>query len=655
MFFQGTLFLAYAYAHLFSDRVGRWHLGVMLAAFLFLPGLNDFFIHSSHQEPSVSNLLITLLWNAFAPFFCLSTTSVMAQKWFAASPWLHSKSYHALYAISNAGSLLGLFVYSLAIEPWVGLDIQGVMFMALFTLWFFSGVMSFFLSNTKKVEAKVEVENDLVIPKGYELILWLWFSALPSALLLATNNVVVLEVGNIPIIWTLPLALYLLTYVLAFAGWTRPLASIRRTALHMVLAVLFFFSGGQASSEWLSLLLYLVALFWLSYGSHIILVGLRPPPEKLTQYYLAIALGGWIGGALVAVVAPIAFGAVWEYPIVLILLAASLVGWRQKETERPSLLKRAPYWVLTLLLLAVLVSKLLPPAISSASQLVVRARSPYGVYRVIEEESVVGRFRTLLSGRTRHGRQLLDGRLPPEPMSYYHKAGPLGDVFSIFENRSNHGDGGKCRLAIGAVGLGVGAIASYLGERDCLEIYEIDPLVVELARKHFDFLRGTKGKVEVHVGDGRLLLQQRLEQLPHAAFDLLFIDAFSGDAVPAHLLSEEAFRLYRKLVKVGGLLLLHLSNRYYDLAPVASRSAGVNGLESAIRRRTMGEVARLKGEPLEDPSTYLAAWLRDGVGAEIEWGSQLRSRGWRAVSGDEWRNAPPFSDRHLPLLRTVRW
>jgi predicted O-methyltransferase YrrM len=244
---------------------------------------------------------------------------------------------------------------------------------------------------------------------------------------------------------------------------------------------------------------------------------------------------------------------------------------------------------------------------------------------------------------------VLDGSLRREPLSYYHREGPLGDAMAILAQRPVPA-GVRGVRAIGAIGLGVGAVAAYLEPGESLDLYEIDALDVELARAHFRFLDDARGTVRVHVGDGRLALErERREGLVHR-FDLVLVDAFAGDAIPTHLLTREAVDVYGSQLASGGIVLFHVSNRFYELRPVLHRVADALGWSMAWKQRARGEVARADGIALEDPSVYVAMWP---MPTDAAWWPALEARGWRRFDGSAHRDPGLFTDDCAPSLRAL--
>ena len=616
MFFQGALFCAYLYAHLLTPRIGRWHLAVVALPLLFLPPEVG---GAGVAEASTLAILTRLSLHVAVPFGVLATTAVVTQRWLADAgrePW-------GLYAVSNLGSLGALLLYAIVIEPQIGLRTQR---------WVWAGGYVIYVGlawlawRQRGAATRPLPESDAPgpRPRPARLVYWLLLSAAPSAFLMAVTNLVALEVGNVPLVWVLPLAIYLASFVVAFATprageATRVPGAVRRLWPHVAAVGAFFFSGGDAGGGWIDVLVHYAVLAFVTLAAHGELHRARPAPKHLTLFYLVIALGGWLGGAFVALVAPAAFTGLWEYPLALAALALTMgVGRRAALAE----------WVKTAPKLALIVSAALVVVIlvkiagalsaqTGTDTLAVR-RSFYGIYRVTETG---GRVRDMMSGSTRHGRQRV-GDLTP--LSYYHPAGPLGDALTLIEPPRH----------LGVVGLGVGAAAGHLEPGDRARFYEIDPAVVELARAHFTYLSGARGEVELRTGDARLSLERDDER-----FDLLFIDAFSGDAIPTHLLTREALALYMEHLAPDGVLLLHVSNRYYDLRPALRATLETLSLPAVHVAR----VDRLATD--QDPSQYVA------VAGHAERLSPLRARGWSPLT--ELPSVSPWTDDHANVIEAL--
>ncbi|MFO0711213.1 MAG: fused MFS/spermidine synthase [Sandaracinus sp.] len=655
MFFQGVLVLGYAYAHLAAKRIGPWHFVVLLLPLLFLPlgaAPLDALVGtgSSDEGASIGALVVALARTSLGPFFALATTSVVAQDWLSRSPLGKHANAYVLYSVSNVGSFVALFGYAILVEPWLGLRLQGWIFLAAYGVYVLAAALAY-----RRTRPHVPIEHVELgagtASRGTQLR-WVLLSAWPSAILMAVTNVVTVDAGNVPLLWILPLAAYLLTFILAFSDRAKTPEWVRRVWPHFAIVGVFFFAGGNAGSPIFHVALQVGVLFVVSWAVHGELYASRPDAAHLTRFYLLVSLGGWIGGAFVALVAPFVFSGLWEHPIAFLGLAITMAAgkidalraWVQGPGKVPLLL--------TVVLLGAIGWKLAEGlgADTHGEHVIATGRSPYGVYHVVERPSPLGLVRDLVSGETRHGRQVIEGSLRNEPLSYYHRQGPLGDAMAMLAARPAPSGVRRART-IGAIGLGVGAVAAYLEPGESLDMYEIDALDVALAREHFHFLGDARGTVRMHVGDARLTLEREAREGLRGRFDLLLVDAFAGDAIPTHLLTLEAVRGYGEQLTDGGILLFHVSNRFYELRPVLSRVAAELGWSLAWKQRVAAEVAREGGIAVEDPSVYVALWPASG---EDRWWRELEARGWERFDAHTFRDPGLFTDDYAPSLRALR-
>lgn len=626
MFFQGALFAGYLYAHLVAERIGRWHLAVVALPLFVLP------LSVGDDEPGIASaaaIVALLAQHVALPFVVLSTTAIVAQRWWART----AREPYGLYAISNAGSLGALLLYALVIEPFVGLEAQRWAWMIVYVAYAILAAIAWHTTRGS-ITSERAIERD-PSPRPSTLLYWALLSAAPSAFSMAVTNLIALDAGNIPLVWVIPLAIYLGSFVVAFApekpgdpGGTRVPGFVRRLWPHIAAVGLFFFSGGDAGGGWIDVAVHLVTLAFVSLAAHGELHRARPASRHLTLYYLVIALGGWAGGAFVALLAPALFRGLYEYPIALVVLAITMmIGQRRallawlRSSPRGGLIASAA-------LVLVIVLKIGQATLeqSSATETLVVRRSAYGLYRVTRTERGDGAVIDLVSGNTRHGRQR-EGDLTP--LSYYHPQGPLGDALSLLTSPR--------RVAV--IGLGVGAAAGHLDEHDQMRFFEIDPAVAELARQRFTYLAGTRAHVDVVVGDARVsLAREAREHVPR--YDLLLVDAFAGDAIPTHLVTVEALRVYLSRLAQGGVLLLHVSNRYYDLRGVLAANAHVLHLEGAYVAR-VDHLARD-----QDPAQYVALARRGETIARL-----MAERGWQRLAPSPAAGA--WTDDHVNVLEAL--
>jgi len=544
LFFQAMLLAGYAYAHWL--RRPRLHIVLLAASLAFLPVIPT---RPSITDTPSARILLLLAVTVGAPYFLLSATAPLLQKWTASerSPW-------RLYALSNFGSFLALLSYPFLVEHYVRLRTQA---------WFWSGFYVVFTLLCASVAWTVgqailsPVSNeDTTRPTLWTILFWLGLSAAGSTLLLATTNIVTQDIAVSPFLWIAPLSLYLLTFVLAFERdrWypRLPFAVAAGVLAPVACAVV---NAGIGVAIWIQLVVYLAALFAVCMVCHGELRLARPEPSHLTLFYLTIAAGGVLGGVFVALIAPRIFTEFNEYPIGL--AAACLLGlggWLRSgawsQWTRSNFAIRIP--IMALLLGGL--SSTLTVTMSGAHKAAGTWRNFYGILRVTDLPDPHGGIRELTHGRIKHGSQYMDQSKRDRPISYY---GPHSGVAMALNALPE----GPRKIAV--VGLGTGTMAALGRSGDLVRFYEINPLVENIATTWFTFLPDSKAKTEVVLGDARIQMEMESE-----AFDIIIVDAFSSDAIPMHLLTAEAADIYRQHLAPGGLLLLHISNRSLNLEPV---------------------------------------------------------------------------------------
>ena len=627
-FFQGILFIGYVYCHFFAKRLGGWHLVLVATPLAWLPLANWIGLAPPGDSDPAWSLLFQLTLHIALPFGILATTSVIAQSWFTRSDTSGSSPY-PLYASSNSGSLLALLAYITLFEPLFGLSVQR-------SLWYVAYLVYVVLawrcwqmtaSTPEKVDSAIRPSSNI---NGSTLVNWLLLSALPSAFMLAVSNVITLELGSVPLVWVLPLVIYLLSYVFTFGRrqWISP------SLLHAfwpaaVVCGLFVDIGNL----WI-FAAHLVALFALAMVGHSELHRLRPPPDQLTVFYLAIAFGGWMGSMAVSLVAPILFNSLAEYPIIAGVFALTILNLRKGDLL--DALRRHP--ILSSLgasLTIALPFLIKTDDLGKVEKVIYEHRNYYGIYQVVnqplsqeqnpdlsEEERYDLGKRTLLHGSTVHGSQVLHPTLRRNPTSYYHRAGPLWDVLGDAKKKRN----------VAVIGLGVGTCATYFQEGESLTFYELDPAIEDIARAGFTYLDDCPAEVKIVVGDARL----QLEHAPDHSYDIIMVDAFSSDAIPTHLLTREALSLYDKKLAPQGTLVFHISNRYYNLL-------GVIKSTSAEYWEGLAKMSKKDLEAFQSDAIYCLLHRKsDDVSA-------LRGAGWRSLEVYP-EECAPWSDDYINTL-----
>ena len=679
-FFQIALLAGYAYAHLLQ-RIGRVrvqigvHLGVLLlAAALALPlRVTGFFGDPPPGAPALW-LVAVLAVSIGAPFAALSATAPLVQAWHARAvrhegaraPW-------GLYAASNLGSLIALVAYPVLIEPNVTLRTQ--------TLGWSVGYGAFvavaailgtavWRSVGSGQDAPAATTLPLPPTAWTRRLTWLALAALPSSLMLGVTTYVTTDLGSAPFLWVAPLGLYLVTFIIAFQDRPAIPPGVARglQALSVALCAVFIHSWTLGFVQ--ELAIHLTAFFFTALICHQALVARRPEQGRLTEFYIWMSLGGVVGGAFNAFVAPLIFTTVIEYPAVLVLaclaqpwgrgrlaigdwmllglgVAAALLalglGGPLRDVASP-LLRALPGGLAITALLAVtancafflrrrglVFAGLIGVLVFASEQLSAQPntlhvwRSFFGVMRVYHLPSGgLGDVHVLTHGTTTHGAQGSSPALRCLPLTYYAPQGPIGQVIGTVQAT-------RPAVAIGAVGLGAGSVAAYTRPADSIRFFEIDPLVLKIARDPANFTYLTqcaRGRVAFTLGDARLTLGR----MPAAAYDVLLIDAFTSDSVPAHLLTVEALKMYLGKLRPGGVIILHLSNRNLDLVRPAEAVALVAGgaaLEqdftpSPTQARffwVSGERVVIVGRTRADLAPFLAdpRWTAPDPGAVRPW------------------------------------
>tara|TARA_B100000029_G_scaffold91610_1_gene81559 strand:- start:1025 stop:3085 length:2061 start_codon:yes stop_codon:yes gene_type:complete len=627
-FFQGILFIGYLYCHFVAKRLGGWHLVLVATPLAWLPLANWIGLAPPGDSDPAWSLLFQLTLHIALPFGILATTSVIAQSWFTRSDTSGSSPY-PLYASSNSGSLLALLAYITLFEPLFGLSVQR-------SLWYVAYLVYVVLawrcwqmtaSTPEKVDSAIRPSSNI---DGSTLVNWLLLSALPSAFMLAVSNVITLELGSVPLVWVLPLVIYLLSYVFTF-GRRQWISSSLLHAFWPAAVVCGLFV--DIGNLWI-FAAHLVALFALAMVGHSELHRLRPPPDQLTVFYLAIAFGGWMGSMAVSLVAPILFNSLAEYPIIAGVFALTILNLRKGDLL--DALRRHP--ILSSLgasLTIALPFLIKTDDLGKVEKVIYEHRNYYGIYQVVnqplsqeqnpdlsEEERYDLGKRTLLHGSTVHGSQVLHPTLRRNPTSYYHRAGPLWDVLGDAKKKRN----------VAVIGLGVGTCATYFQEGESLTFYELDPAIEDIARAGFTYLDDCPAEVKIVVGDARL----ELEHAPDQSYDIIMVDAFSSDAIPTHLLTREALDLYDKKLAPQGTLVFHISNRYYNLL-------GVIKSTSAEYWKGLAKMSKKDLEAFQSDAIYCVLHRKsDDVSA-------LRGAGWRSLEVYP-EECAPWSDDYINTL-----
>lgn len=738
VFFQATLLAGYLYAHLSARllplRIQQAVHGLLLlAAVVFLPvALGPAAVPPEQGQP-VAWLLGVLAASVGLPFLAVSATAPLLQRWFAHVDHPEAADPYFLYGASNLGSLLALLAYPVAIEMTLGLRAQSLAWMAGYLLLMAAIAACAWLAlhHNRTTDAPTAQDATALVQRvTWPLRLrWLLLALVPSSMLLGATLHVGTDIAAAPFLWVLPLALYLLSFVLVFAR--RPLfnhrAMLAAQALWLVLVAVLF----ETPHLYVLLVLHVGGVFFTAMVCHGELARLRPVASRLTEFYLWMSLGGVVGGVLSAIVAPLVFNSVYEYP--LAMLAAVLLrpwrgiswignrlGWRRAaaatawgldvllpiglwlllvENRWRDLCQAAGAWVFerdiagvatrtadsyvpwvqvmaggaftlsTILLLLLLSRRPLRFALGMVAVLAVlspdvlgtiryevdrdasfalpklawsapdyrleRARSFFGVYSVNVTEVPGSRYHVLVNGTTNHGAQ--NRTLPLLPITYYAREGPVGQAFALMRMEEV-----PKRLAV--IGLGVGALSCFVGDDQSMTFFEIDPLDARFAQdpRYFTYMQDCpRGPVNIVLGDGRLNIAKE----PDGAFDVIMVDAFSGDAIPVHLLTKEAIELYKRKLSPKGMILFHITNTYIDLRSVVANVVADAGLHARHVDFNM---------QMMTPFALLSEWV---VAARPEENDLLRFTWlltpWTELKPDP--RMPVWTDDRSNILRHLRW
>ena len=571
VFFQCALLLGYLYADVTSRRLtpgrqAQLHIALLALSLLFLP-IAPRFLWWQHAESDPGAAILLLLTVSIGlPFVLLSATSPLVQVWFARAN-AQREPYH-LFALSNIASLLALLSYPLLIEPHMAAHRQAAVWSALFVIFvLLCAVVAWFARGGGVPVAEADPETAgraTVAPALRAKLLWLGLAACSSMLLLSITNKLLEDVAPVPLLWVLPLALYLLTFALAFSKriiYWRAL-SVRFLAVALGSLGYAIYEPMYTESVQVSVPVFCIGLFLCCWFCHGELALRRPEPRYATSFYLMISLGGALGAIFVGLGAPHIFTSLYELPVALVFTAALAVAalWPQGWLIRL-------FWILAA---ASMVVVLVRNVHDYDKGTIVRTRNFYGALRVREFTNWLREpYRTLYNGRIEHGAQYVNPPASLLPTTYY---GPKSGVGLALTNCC--GDAKR----VGAIGLGAGTLAAYGKTSDYFRFYEINPQMVTVARTSFSYLRDSPARIDVVLGDARLSLQDETPQ----QFDVLAVDAFSGDAIPVHLLTREAFSLYLRHLKPDGVLAVHTSNTYLNLPPIVQLLATDAGCEAQM-------------------------------------------------------------------------
>lgn len=689
LFFQAALLGGYLYAHLGSRWLGArrhavLHLILLGVALATLPiTIPDGAVPTATSSP-IPWLIGVLTVSLGLPFFAMSASGPLLQKWFSETGHPHSANPYFLYAASNVGSLLALLAYPFLIEPRLRLVEQG--------WWWTAGyatLLVLFIGCALVIMRSRAARDDTPAPRSMtantagepapdwrQRGVWILLAFVPSSLLLGVTHFLTVDVAAVPLLWILPLALYLLTFVVVFSR-RQVVRHEWVVAAHPLLALLLLFTIalGFTGPAVVLFPLHLVSFFVLALALHGELARRRPGASHLTEFYLWMSFGGVLGGMFNVLIAPQVFDSVFEYPLMIgvaaairpalrggdvltaagkrclaivtglliaFLLVAAIDGFDEARSYLPKLL----------LLVAILASLsvirhrklfgtgvgalvvLVPMAQAWSSNTMYRERTFFAVHRVMAAEG--GRYNLYSHGTTIHGVQHREPGMTTQPVGYYSSSSPIADVFSSISRPDGRG--------LGIVGLGTGGLACYRQPADAMTFYEIDPAVEGIARNpdYFSFIEECAPDAGIVLGDARIMLAE----VPDATYDLLVLDAFSSDAIPAHLVTREALDLYLAKTRDTGVIVFHISNRHLDLEPVLAALAREAGLVSLIGEHSVSS------EESRADRIFGSRWVvmaRDSA----HLGSLSTSSAWRAPR--ERPGVESWTDDFSNILSIVTW
>jgi len=597
-----------------------------------------------NPEAPLLNVLAILLLNVALPFIVLSTTAVVAQLWLFRSKVGEYHDPYPLYAASNAGSLIALLGYTFIAEPLVGLRIQSLSWTGMYIVYGLLVVAAWFQLRPYREPGRQILENsggiDQYTITALTYVRWLLLSSLPSAFLLAITNFIALEVGSFPLTWVAPLALYLGSFIVTFRSGGGVPKYLKILWPEILLFTFALYLWGP--SHWLAIFGHLAVFFAICLVAHGTLFENRPPAGLLTNFYLTISLGGWIGGAVISLMAPFIFRGLFEYPILVVLFGVTFWWYCDRSFaiyRQGASFVAAGSRILVMVIILTLIG--MESWASFKEPIKFRHRNFYGTYRIKDEppaEDLPGGLRKLLHGRTLHGAQLLDPAMRRMPVSYFYPGGGIADVYETVPSPR--------RIAV--LGLGSGTVAAYAKRDDHITYYEIDPDNEKIARRWFTYLDDCKGEMRVVVGDGRLSMQEAGKD--NTEYDIIHMDAFTGDGIPTHLLTREAMEIYLNRLAENGVILFHVSNRYYELRPVLKSTSARLNLYGAINM----PVTKDKLEYYQNVS-WCVALSRNPARL-----LPLVDRGWVRLGKDDGLNgSDPWTDDYInimaPLLENLRY
>ena len=670
VFFQVSLLLGYYYSHVIAARLTKARIAIHLAGLMLsclaLPVAvrTELDPQSAAYHPSFLLLLMAVV-SIGLPFFFLATSSPLLQRWFSHTNEPTAADPYFLYAASNAGSLLGLALYPLVLEPRLTLTRQSVAWSVAYLLFVVLIALCAVLAYRWRQTEADSAPQVAARPSRKEELLWVGLAFVPACLLYGVTSQLSIDFPPVPLLWVVPLGIYLLTFIIGFSPGFEGLRRLRRLLPTVIVGSAAVYAIGTGPTIYaITGFVKLILFFLIALGMHSELALRRPPSQYLTRFFLLVSLGGVVAGVLAGVIAPMAFPGYWEYPITLVIAAALLPAVSGIERKRiPKVLLWAPLIVIGIVAIATRIPGLqvpfqlrsaafalvtlfairLPMRLTAIAVAVIlmftghlglairdtifQGRSFYGVYQVAVDRGGDKNLHWLIHGTTLHGAQRLGSPFTSTP-TYY---APTGPVIAIARENG--------AASVGVVGLGTGTTGCYAADGDTTTFFEIDPLVEKIARdqRYFTYLSQCPGAKKVVLGDARLTLAN----VPAQSFDVLIIDAFTSDAIPMHLLTREAFELYRQKLARGGVLMVHVSNRYIDLQPVVKGTAEYPEYTTLVLHSNPGG-----SEP--NVGNFTSKWL---MLAPADRAARFQRFGWRPATG----KTIVWTDDSSSLVPVVAW
>jgi hypothetical protein len=694
VFFQASLLAGYLYAHGALRWLGRRTQMALHCALVLLPllpmGLLPLHLPTGWNPPVDSNpapwVMAILFVSVGLPFFILSSNTPLVQQWFAGSDNHHSGDPYFLYAASNTGSLAGLLAYPLLLEPLLSIPSQSHLWS--YGYWVFAALtlvcagLVWRIHSTGVVQAEAAVVPPASKGAVWERLRWIALAFVPSSMMLGVTTAITTDVPALPLFWVLPLTLYLASFVLVFAR--KALIPHRRVKQILPAMILVGLLPGIVHLKLPLVPLiftYLSAQFCVAMYCHGELSIRRPHVQRLTEFYLLISVGGVLGGAFNSLLAPVVFHSALEFPIVMVFAALLRSPGRRErkatagESARDWLLPTALGATMATIIVGVsrggykpaglaiflffaysalwcfsfhrsnlrfalgLIALLTAGSLYTGpyGRILATERNFFGVIRVTDDPT--GKFRLLIHAGTNHGMQSLDPARSREPLSYFTRSGPAGQIFRAMNSHVPNAH-------VAVVGLGAGSMACLTTQDEALTFYEIDPLVVRFAEDphYFTFLKECGPHAQIVLGDARL----KLHDAPDSEYEVIALDAFSGDSIPVHLLTRQALALYLHKLAPGGILAFHISSLYLNLEPTLGNLARDAHLVCYINRDTSVPLEQVALGKL--PSVWLVMARNKNDLAGLVNGPDSP---WKPAAGNP--NARVWTDDYSNLLSVVHW